>query len=356
MSSPVALTEPESLEQHIKNRIRREGPITYEAFLDTVLYDEKQGYYREGKPYRKDYYTSPEIHPVFGKTLAAYIDRVKALCGRATVTILEMGGGSGALAHQITSSQKEDSGLNYFVVEKGKPKEADCIVWVNDVADLPRIENFVVIIANEFFDALPFHRVVMTESGLREIYLDFADGFVELLGPLTPPVETFLSTHPIHLNLHQAGEVTTRTVEILRQTDEVVKEALLLLIDYGYHSQDVVHGRFFDGSMVGYKNLVMREDVFQSFGTMDITHHVNFDHLTRILDHLGWRKVGEIEQYRFLLNIGMLDQLMALPDAERISAKALINPHGLGSMLSVLGFTKNLSCDVPGFRQQKSFL
>jgi SAM-dependent MidA family methyltransferase len=349
------LNEPESLEQQIKNRIRLEGPLTYETFIDVVLYDEKQGYYREGKPYRKDYYTSPEIHPVFGKTLAAYIDRVRALCDRAAVTILELGGGSGVLAHQMTSLQKEDSSPNYFVVEKGKPKEADRTVWVNDVADLPRIENFVVIIANEFFDALPFHRVAMTESGLREIYLDFADGFVELLGPLTPEVEAFLGTHPIHLHLHQTVEVTTRTVEILRRTNEVVKEALLLLIDYGYHSQDVAHGRFFDGSMIGYKNLVMREDVFQGLGTMDITHHVNFDHLTRTLDHLGWRKVGEIEQYRFLLNIGILDQLMALPDAERISAKALINPHGLGSMLSVLGFTKNLSCDVPGFRQKKSF-
>jgi SAM-dependent MidA family methyltransferase len=348
--------KPESLEQHIRNRIRREGPITCEAFLDTVLYDEKQGYYREGKPYRKDYYTSPEIHPVFGKTLAAYIDRLQALCGRTAVTILELGGGSGALAHQITSSQKEDSGLCYFVVEKGEPKEADRIVWVNDVADLPRIESFVVIIANEFFDALPFHRVKMTESGLREIYLDFADGFVELLGPLTPETETFLSTHPVNLNLHQTGEVTTRTVEIFSRINDVVREALLLLIDYGYHSQDVVHGRFFDGSVVGYKNLVMREDMFESLGTMDITHHVNFDHLTRTLDHLGWKKVGEIEQYRFLFNIGILDQLMALPDAERVSAKALINPQGLGSMMSVLGFTKNLSCDVPGFRQNKNFL
>ncbi len=61
------------LEEKLKGRIKREGPLTYETFLDIVLYDEQEGYYKEGKRLRKDYYTSPEIHPVFGKTIATYL-------------------------------------------------------------------------------------------------------------------------------------------------------------------------------------------------------------------------------------------------------------------------------------------
>ena len=95
--------------------------------------------------------------------------------------------------------------------------------------------------------------------------------------------------------------------------------------------------------------------MFSDLGGMDITHHVNFDHLCAILHGLGWEKAGEIEQYRFLITIGVLEQMMMLPEAERAPAKTLIDPQGLGSMTSVLGFTKNLPCDVPGFKP-KNFL
>jgi SAM-dependent MidA family methyltransferase len=100
---------------------------------------------------------------------------------------------------------------------------------------------------------------------------------------------------------------------------------------------------------------MIREELTSDLGSIDITHHVNFDHLGAMLGGLGWRKAGEIEQYRFLLNIGILEQMILLPDGERTSPKMLINPQGLGSMISVLGFTKNLSCDVAGFGSKNSF-
>ena len=216
-------------------------------------------------------------------------------------------------------------------------------------------DGLTVIVANEFFDALPFHRVVRTDDGLEEIYVDFADGFAELLGPLSPSVDAFLRSYPLFLNLHQSSEVTIRTAEILSRLNGIVGEGLLLVFDYGYHAEDLAHGRFFDGSTIGYKEFRIRVDMFHDFGSMDITHHVNFDHLCAILHDLGWGKAGEIEQYRFLINSGMLEQMMMLPDAERVPAKTLINPQGLGSMISVLGFTKNLSCDVPGFKPKDFF-
>ena len=92
------------LEEKLKDRIKREGPLTYEAFLDVVLYDEEGGYYRGGKRLRKDYYTSPEIHPVFGKTIGKYIEDIRVSCGRDRVTVIELGGGSGLLADQIVSA------------------------------------------------------------------------------------------------------------------------------------------------------------------------------------------------------------------------------------------------------------
>ncbi len=344
-----------ALEEKLKDRIKREGPLTYEAFLDVVLYDHEGGYYKEGKRLRKDYYTSPEIHPVFGKTIATYVENIRVSCGRDKMSVIELGGGSGLLADQIVSGCMHPGSLDYFIIERGKKKETGHIAWVDDLCDLTPIDGLTVIIANEFFDALPFHRVLRTEHGLEEIYVDFADGFAELLSPLSPPVDAFLRSYPLFLNLHQSSEVTIRAGEILSRLTGIVGEGLLLVLDYGYHNEDLAHGRFFDGSTIGYKDFRIREDMFRDLGSMDITHHVNFDHLGAILRGLGWRKVGEIEQYRFLINIGMLQQMMMLPDAERAPAKTLINPQGLGSMISVLGFTKDLSCDVPGFKPKNIF-
>jgi SAM-dependent MidA family methyltransferase len=345
-----------AIERKLKDRIRREGPVTYEAFLDAVLYDQEAGYYREGKRLRKDYYTSPEIHPVFGKTIGKCIEDIRGSCGRDKVTVVELGGGSGLLADQIVSSGSHSRSLEYFIVERGRRKEMSRMVWVSDPGELPPNEGLTVVVANEFLDALPFHRVVRADGGVEEIYVDYADGFTELLGPLCSSVEAFLGSHPLFLNLHQSAEVTTRTAEILSRLDGIVNEGLLLVFDYGYHAEDLAHGRFFDGSAIGYMDFKIRADMFRDLGKMDITHHVNFDHLEAILRGLGWRKAGEMGQYRFLIKAGILEQMMMLPDAERISAKALINPQGLGSMISVLGFTKNLSCAVPGFTQNKFFL
>jgi SAM-dependent MidA family methyltransferase len=343
------------LEEKVKGRIRRTGPITFEALLDIVLYDEEEGYYREGKRLRKDYYTSPEIHPVFGKTIAAYIENIRISCGRDKVTVIELGGGSGVLAEQILSGGVQRDSLRYFVVERGRKKETGHIAWVNSISELVPAEGLTVVLANEFFDALPFHRVVRTERGLEEIYVDFADGFTELHGPLSPQVNSFLKSYPLTLNLHQCSEVTMRSGEMLTLLNSIVDEGLLLVIDYGYHNEDLAHGRFFNGSTIGYKDFMIRDDLTSDLGSMDITHHVNFDHLGAMLRDLGWRKAGETEQYRFLLNVGILERMMLLPDRERTSAKMLINPQGLGSMISVLGFTKGLPCDVPGFRQKNVF-
>ena len=342
------------LEEKLKGRIKREGPLTYEAFLDVVLYDEEEGYYKEGKRLRKDYYTSPEIHPVFGKTIATYIENIRVSCARDKVTVIELGGGSGVLADQIVSGSTYRDSLGYFVVERGRKKGTSHAAWFNDLSELAPVKGLTIVLANEFFDALPFHRIVRTGDGLEEIYVDFADGFVESPGPLSPPVGSFLKSYPLALNLHQSSEVTTRAAQMLALLNGIVDEGLLLVLDYGYHTEDLAYGRFFDGSTIGYKDFMIREDLTSDLGSIDITHHVNFDHLSVILRDLGWRKAGEIEQYRFLLNIGILEQMMLLPDKERTSAKMLINPQGLGSMISVLGFTKNLSRGVPGFGSKNS--
>ncbi|MGD0232807.1 MAG: SAM-dependent methyltransferase, partial [Syntrophorhabdales bacterium] len=225
------------------------------------------------------------------------------------------------------------------------------IRWITSLDRLGAVDGFTFVVANEFFDALPFHRVIRQKGRIEEIYVGCGDGFFDRTGPLSTDVASFIRKYPIFLQENQVSEVTTAAEPLIGAISGLVERGCLLIFDYGYHQADIAAGRFFHGSMVGYKERVMREDVFDSLGQMDITHHVNFDHLSALLGEKGWRKDGEIEQYRFLCNAGMLEALAGLGQGERISAKWLINPEGLGSMISVLGFSRNLPQTLPGFRR-----
>lgn len=344
------------MEARLKERIDREGPLTYEAFLETVLYDERHGYYRAGKQDRQDYLTAPEMHVLFGRTLGRYLQDLCGRMGRPSAIVLELGGGSGRLAADIRSALTRLSLDAYYVLERGEGRVAEGIRWIESLDELaspgPALSRgFTFVLANEFFDALPFHRVINRQGGLAEIYVGFGDGFFEKEGPLSAPLAAFLDLYPIFLQEDQVSEVTRAALPLVEAVSRLVGEACFLVFDYGYHEADRAAGRFFQGSMVGYRAMSMSDDLFTGLGKTDITHHVNFDHLTTLLEKEGWRKEGEIEQYRFLANAGVIEGLGALSQEERMAAKWIINPEGLGSMISVLGFSRSLPVPLAGFRR-----
>lgn len=338
------------LEQQLRTTIRASGPITYEGFVETALYDESYGYYRNGKPDRRDFLTSPEVHTAFGESIARYALRLADSMGEQRFSILELGGGAGRLGDAITRAVPSSRLDRYVILEKARKDErATVIEWVGTVEELPVFDGFTVVIANEFFDALPFHRVVMLGGELKEVYLGFEDGFVDLPDALSPDLAAFLDRHPVYLSEHQTLEVTVALSALGSMLQKKVEKGALLVFDYGYHLEDIAFGALYDGSMVSYRNYVMRSDVFSEIGERDITHHVNFDHLTAILLRAGWKKKGEKPQYRFLNAAGIGSYLESLGGMERRAARMLLDPDGMGSTFRVLGFSKGGTVDLLGF-------
>ena len=342
------------MRERLIGRIGREGPITFEAFLETVLYDEKGGYYKAGKVDRKDYHTAPEIHPLFGRTIGRYIEGFCDRLGVRSMNVLEPGGASGRLAAQILSALTHTAVERYVIIDKGEGRKEGPLEWVNSFDVLtPMDEGIAFIVANEFFDALPFHRVANRHGTLHEIYVGYGQGFFEEMGPLSDSLWAFLDRHPVHLQDGQTLEVTTYGLPLVRKLSEIVKQACFLVFDYGYHRAEIAAGRFFDGSLLGYRDRQIRHDLFSDLGHMDITHHVNFDHLSAMLSDAGWQKEGEMEQWRFLQRGGIMELLAEATPEERLAAKWLINPEGLGSMISVLAFSKGVALPMPGFKKDR---
>ena len=343
-----------SLEERLRARISEGGPISYEELIDVVLYDEEQGYYRRGKQEGVDYYTSPEVHPAFGRTIGRYLERVAELVRTDRFSILELGGGTGRLARDIISSIDTHRLTRYLILEKGRRISDDGVEWIETPGQLPALNGLTFVIANEFFDALAFHKIIMKDGNIREIYVGCNHGFFEVPGPLTADAASFLRLLPLDLDEGQVCEVTTKTPAIIRDITKALDQSVFLIFDYGYHGDDLAWGRFANGSAVGYRDMVMRADILTSMGGMDITHHVNFDHLSALLQGQGWKKVAEVPQYRFLFLAGIIDALEGLGQEERLRAKMLIDPHGLGSTLNVLAFTKDVAIELPGFKKSRT--
>jgi len=341
---------PSPLEERLKARMAGGRLLSYDAFLETVLYDEAYGYYRAGKQDRRDYCTSPEIHALFGGAIGAYIEEICVAAGSPSAAILELGGASGKLAADIISAFSRVSLDAYFILEKGEEKRRGVVRWINDLGKFHPPGGFTFIVANEFFDALPFHRVVNRNGRLEEIYVGHENGFFEQTGLLSRPLASFLDEHPIFFpEDHRELEATPAAAPLVKAASTFAGKGCFLVFDYGYHQAEIAAGRFFHGSMLGYRDRRIREDLFTSLGNTDITHHVNFDHLAALFEKEGWRKDGEIEQHRFLLRAGALNRLSGMTVQERISLKWLITPEGPGSAISVLGFSRGLGFRMPGF-------
>ena len=270
--------------------------------------------------------------------------------GAKTISILELGGASGRLAKGLASALNPGISLDaYFIFDRGEERKEGPVQWVRSLDAVSLSNDASFVLANEFFDALPFHRVARREGTLREIYVGHSRGFFEEMGPLSDGLKAFLDRYPVFLQDGQVSEVTRYGLPILEQVSSLVGRGSFLIFDYGYHQEEIAAGRFFDGSLLGYRSFGVREDLFESLGQTDITHHVNLDHLTAMLVDMGWRKEGEVDQWRFLQRAGMLELLAMAREEERLAAKWLINPEGLGSTISVLGFSKGLSPAMPGF-------
>jgi len=350
VNRPCASLDKTGLEKRLRARIRSSGPITYREFVETALFDPQNGYYRGGKPDQRDFLTSPEVHAVFGDAIARYAIGLADQTGERRFSILELGGGAGRLGEAITGALPATRMERYVILEKGREgRTGSRLEWVDTIEQLPLFNNFTLIIANEFFDALPFHRVVMLDGGLREICLGCEDGFTDVLRPLSADLAAFLDVNPLYLNDRQTLEVTPALAPLGRSLTEKVQRGAMLVFDYGYHLEEIAFGAHFDGSMVSYSNYVMRPDVFSAIGERDISHHVNFDHLTAVLLKAGWKKAGETAQYRFLNAIGIGHSIGSLTGTERRAARMLLDPDGMGSTFRVLGFSRCEVTDLPGF-------
>jgi len=328
------------LVQLLIRRIEEHGPISFRDFMEEVLYHPQFGYYsssrspvgREG-----DFYTSSDLDPIFGQLLAR---RFAAMAGELGVlpesfTVIELGAGRGLLARDILRSKR----FPYRILERSaamreRQREVLAGFDIEWIDKLP--SNFTgCIFSNEFFDALPVHRLLRKEGELREIYVACSeDRFYEVEGAPQLKLEA-----PI-------GEGCTADISLdardwVRRISASLISGFHLAIDYGYLEREFYARP--RGTLMCYWHHQVSEDPYIRIGEQDMTAHVNFSDLIEAGKAVSLQVSEFSSQMNFLIGLGILEEIERLAHSgtaesiERLQAiKKLILPGNMGERFKVL--------------------
>ena len=351
------------LEELLAERIRRYGPIPFADFMRECLYHPVHGYYSKVESQRfADYYTSVDVHPIFGRLLARkFAEMWERLERPKEFLLVEAGAGVGRLARQILDFSEAKlpefyGALRYVAVERSAPRRGQAAARLRAYAgaerlrlspEIPARVPAGCVFSNELIDALPVHRVVMEKGLPREIFVDYKNGrFVDLVAPLsTCAMNEYFATQSIALQEGQHAEAGLEACDWISEVGRRIERGFVLTIDYGHPAAELFDEHHMRGTLLAYRNHRVSEDFYATPGDQDLTAHVNFTALEMWGKRSGLETVGFTTQTAFLLALGQKNEFTDLYDegqseAEQVRArlqlKTLIHPEGMGERFQVL--------------------
>ena len=355
-----------SLREQIEREIRQHGPIPFSRYMQICLYDPDHGYYSaNAEQFGKagDFYTSSDVHAVFGRLLARQFDEMwQALDRPPQIEILELGPGRGLFARDVLEWSKQKfpdffAALTYTLQEASPALRAKLRTTLREHLETGKAavpegrptgpcrtlapEIPLIVFANEFFDALPVEilgtagklHITLENNRLREIWLP----------PLAEELE-FLDHYGVHPEANERIEVPIFAQNWMQQIASAIERGLLLVVDYGYTRNQQLAGRH-RGTIMAYRLHSASSDPYQAPGEQDLTAHVNFTALAGACEQAGMQVEKLLTQSQFLMGIGEKNQFADAFEDCRISQerakvalqlKHLITPVGMGENFQVL--------------------
>jgi SAM-dependent MidA family methyltransferase len=372
-----------SLRQRIADEIRRTGPIPFSRYMQMCLYEPELGYYsrvREQFGKAGDFYTSSDVHAVFGRLLARQFEEMwRALDSPRRIDVIEPGPGRGLFARDVLDwSAKQfphfSRALHYALVEQSahlrerlQERLAEHIAVERarvfdslEGAVAPAGEN-IIVFGNEFFDALPVE-VVDYRGALR---IGVENGrFVETFVPPSAQEIEFLDRYSVHPEEGERVEAALVSLEWMDRIAEALrgKRGFVVLIDYGYTREEQLTGRHRD-TVMSYRQHTASASPYEAPGEQDITAHVNFTALRERGLQRGLEPMALLTQSQFLIGIGEETQFAdAFQDCKlpqerakvALQLKHLISPTGMGETFQVLlmsaGVAKEKAAGLRGLK------
>lgn len=358
-----------SLAERLRERIRREGPITFRDWMAAALYDPQGGYYCRSDLARwgraGDYRTAPERSPLFAATFASYFASIYDELGAPeALTILEAGAGAGHFAHGLLETLRGRfphifAATRYLIDEASDDARERARLRLSPFAErlefrrLKDIEtpfDAGIIFANELLDAFPVHRVTMRGDKLLELHvgLDNSTGAFCWVNeePSTPRLQAYFERIGVSLREGQISEVNLEAQDWIALAASTLTRGHLILVDYGADATELYHSTHRQrGTLRAFHRHQFADDPLAQPGQQDLTTTIDWTHLQKTAEENGLHSISFERQDKFLLRAGLLDQLQLMTatmpaDADAIALRStlrdLILPGGLSESFQVL--------------------
>ena len=341
------------IETKIKDLIKKSGPISLSQYMEICLWDDENGYYTSNQVLGRhgDFITSPEISQTFGELIGLWaLSFYQKFIDNKRLCITELGSGRGTLLRDairtISMVTKNKVDLDITILEKSERLIAlqkenlknKNIKWISDIKGLSFEPQ--IIIANEFFDALPINQYVRNNEGWYEKKITTKNGKLcfTLGNKIWVPSNSIFSNFKIGDTLEHSEQTISIFSNICNHL--IRYDGVLLVVDYGNISGI--------GDTLQAVNNHKFRSILEKPGQSDLTSHVNFKLLKEIAIKKNLYVSPVKEQQNFLLELGIKERLKSLTKnvsstiAERVESevKRLIDPDKMGSLFKVIAITK----------------
>ncbi len=345
-----------SLEARLRERIQREGPISFYEWMKSALYDERDGYYcaqrvRQGRG--GDYRTAPETSPLFAATFAGYFVKLFTELGSPEqFTIVEVGAGSGDFAKGVLSTLKAEhpdvfTATRYVTEEISSASRERCAARLGEFGDRASDAITGVIFSNELIDAFPVNRVVMRDGSLRQLFIGVDDSqFVWQERELERPIADYCARSHLNLRGGQLAEINLDAESFIARAAASLERGYVITVDYGAERDELLNSaERQQGTLRAFRSHQFADDVLANPGQQDLTTTIDWTQMREAGARAGLRARRFDRLDQFLIIEGLLDRIGAIAQsmtdtAEALqlstSARELILPGAMASSFQVL--------------------
>ena len=335
---------PTPLAERLRDRIRREGPISFADFMEAALYDPEGGYYSRGAPIGEggDFVTSPAVSPAFAATLAHLFAR-DAVSLAGDLVFIDVGAGEGRFLSDFARALERDAPgvaarTRLAAVERAPAaREKLAVAGFRVLRDVPATSVRGWVFANELYDALPVRRAIGAENGgLNELRVGLdGERFAWTEAPAPGDWNKFFSRSGVALEPGQVAELRPAAGELHRELARALERGRLVLFDYGHRARTLYHPLARrSGTLAVHSRGRRGGDPLDRPGEQDLTAHVDWDEILAIGDEEGLASEGPTRQGRFLTRAGIFD--FASDEAAKWRIYRLVDPAGMGDEISVI--------------------
>lgn len=351
--------EGNQLALRLAKQIAATGPISVAEYMRAANAE----YYGKGDPFgvAGDFITAPEISQMFGELIGLWLADLWMRGGRPDdVNLVELGPGRGTLMADILRTvARFDFAPKVHFVENSEYLRANQLRNVPTASHHDTLESLpktgpLLIIANEFFDALPVRQYEATHAGWRErvVVRERGGKFVAMPGTravdhLVPPS---IRNAPSPTIYETSPDIAEMLFELSARL--LVQGGALLIVDYGYSLPGL-------GSTLQALKSHVFADPFENPGDHDLSAHVNFPEIVNLGHMRELRVSGPIEQGRWLKALGIEQRVQMLSAAAPDRADdiqnmrdRLVEPAEMGTLFKVLALSSENWPEPEGFADQ----